>query len=49
MAEAYDTAEKQEFYEFIRSLETARISMADGKKVLILPAESVIGKIFLGD
>ncbi|MBO4392496.1 MAG: protease modulator HflC [Clostridia bacterium] len=49
MAEAYDTAEKQEFYEFIRSLEAARISMADGKKVLILPAESVIGKIFLGD
>ena len=49
MAEAYDTAEKQEFYEFIRSLEAARISMADGKKVLILPAESVIGKIFIGE
>ncbi len=49
MAEAYDTAEKQEFYEFIRSLEAARISMADGKKVLILPAESVIGKIFIDD
>ncbi|MBQ6052469.1 MAG: protease modulator HflC [Clostridia bacterium] len=49
MAEAYDTAEKQEFYEFMRSLEAARISMSDGKKVLILPAESVIGKIFIGE
>jgi membrane protease subunit HflC len=49
MAEAYNSTEKQEFYEFLRSLDAARISMSDGKKVLILPAESVIGKIFIGE
>jgi membrane protease subunit HflC len=49
MSEAYNSAEKQEFYEFIRSLDAARLSMSDGKKVLILPAESVIGRIFIGE
>ncbi len=49
MAEAYDSEEKQEFYEFIRSLDAAKVSMMDGKKVLILPAESVIGRIFIGE
>lgn len=49
MAAAYDSTEKQEFYEFLRSLDAAKISMSDGKKVLILPADSVIGKIFIGE
>ena len=49
MAEAYDNAEKKEFYEFLRSLDAAKISMSDGKKVLILPAESAIGRVFLGE
>ncbi len=49
MAAAYNSTEKQEFYEFLRSLDAARISMSDGKKVLILPASSVIGKIFIGE
>ncbi|MBQ6172614.1 MAG: protease modulator HflC [Clostridia bacterium] len=49
MAAAYNSTEKQEFYEFLRSLDAARISMSDGKKVLILPAASVIGKIFIGE
>lgn len=49
MAEAYDTDEKKEFYEFLRSLDAARVSMSDGKKVMILPSDSVIGKIFLGE
>ena len=49
MAAAYNSTEKQEFYEFLHSLDAARISMSDGKKVLILPAASVIGKIFIGE
>ena len=49
MSEAYDSPEKQEFYEFIRSLEAAKISMSDGKKILILPANSVIGRVFVGE
>ena len=49
MAQAYNTEEKRDFYEFLRSLEAAKISMSDGKKVLILPADSVFGRIFIGE
>ena len=47
MAEAYSTADEQEFYEFYRSLEAAKISMTSGKKVLILPQDSTIAKVFM--
>ncbi|MDF2686789.1 MAG: rane protease subunit, stomatin/prohibitin [Clostridia bacterium] len=51
IASAYDTIQEQEFYEFTRSLEAARNSMLTkgNKKVLILPADSTIAKIFIGE
>jgi membrane protease subunit HflC len=51
IASAYDSVQEQEFYEFTRSLEAARKSMMTNgnKKVLILPADSTIAKIFMGE
>jgi len=52
IAEAYQTAEQREFYEFYRSLEAMKKSMIteDGnKRVLILSQESFIAKMFLGE
>lgn len=52
MAEAYSSADQREFYEFIRSLEMVQNSFAGEnlkKKTLILPADSVIAQMFIGD
>lgn len=51
IASAYDSVQEQEFYEFTRSLEAAKKSMMTNgnKKVLILPADSTIAKIFMGE
>ena len=48
LSEAYNTAEKAEFYEFLRTLEAAKASMK-GEKTLILPQNSPIAKIFMGN
>lgn len=44
LASAYDSAEKAEFYAFIRALEALKASMT-GDKVIILGADSEIAKI----
>ena len=49
LAEAYNSAEKQEFYEFYRSLDALKAALNGGKKVVILPAESDIAKILMGN
>lgn len=51
IAAAYDSIQKQDFYRFTRSLDAARNSMLTNgnKKVLILPADSTIAKIFMGE
>ena len=49
LAEAYNSAEKQEFYEFYRSLDALKLALSDGKKVVILPADSDIAKILMGN
>jgi len=49
LAEAYDTNDKKEFYEFYRSLESAKVAMDGSSKTLILPADSVLGRLFIGD
>ena len=48
LAEAYNSKEKQEFYEFYRSLDALKLALSDGKKVVILPADSDIAKILMG-
>lgn len=45
---AYNDSSKQEFYAFIRALEAAEKSMVGDNKTLILPANSPLAKIFLG-
>lgn len=46
LSDAYNTPEKAEFYEFLRTLDAAKISIT-GDKTLILPKESPIARIFV--
>jgi len=47
LAEAYNTDERAEFYEFDRALEAARSSLLGNNKTLILPKDSPISSIFM--
>lgn len=49
LANAYSDADRRSFYEFIRSLDAAKASLKDGDKTLILPKESPIAQIFIGE
>lgn len=49
LANAYSDADRRSFYEFIRSLDAAKASLKDGDKTLILPKESSIAQIFIGE
>ena len=48
LAEAYSDAGKAEFYSFTRSLEAAKASLTGGNNTLILPKDSPIAEIFMG-
>ena len=48
MAEAYRDPQKADFYSYTRSLEAARASLKGDSNTLILPADSPIGRIFMG-
>ena len=48
MAEAYRDPQKADFYSYTRSLEAARASLKGDSNTLILPAESPIARIFMG-
>ncbi|HIR27579.1 MAG TPA: protease modulator HflC [Candidatus Choladousia intestinigallinarum] len=48
LSEAYDTAEKTEFYSFVRSLDALKASMENGDKTVILSEDSPIADIFNG-
>ncbi len=48
LSEAYNDAEKQEFYSFVRSLDALKISMQGNNKTVILSSESPIAQIFYG-
>lgn len=48
MAEAYRDPQKAEFYSYTRSLEAARASLKGDGNTLILPADSPIVRIFMG-
>lgn len=48
LAEAYNTPERAEFYAFTRSLDAAETSLTGSNNTLILPADSPIASIFMG-
>ena len=45
LAEAYDTDDKKEFYEFLRALDALKASLNGSDKTVILDADSKLGKI----
>lgn len=49
LSEAYNNAERKEFYEFIRSLDAIKISLKGDNKTIILPITSPLTKILLGE
>lgn len=46
LAEAYNSEEKAEFYAFIRALDAAKVSLADGDTTLILTPDSPLAQVF---
>ena len=48
LAEAYDTADKKEFYEFILALDALKASLKGDEKTVILDANSELSKILMG-
>ena len=48
LAEAYDTADKQEFYEFILALDALKSSLTGEQKTIILDKDSELAKILAG-
>lgn len=45
LAQAYNTPEKQEFYNFIRALDALKVSLQNGDKTVILGADSPLAQI----
>ena len=48
LAEAYNTEDKKEFYEFILALDALKASLTGDNKTVILDAESDLAKILMG-
>lgn len=48
LSEAYNDADKADFYNFVRSLDAVKISLKNGNKTLILDKSSPIARIFYG-
>ena len=48
LAEAYDTADKKEFYEFILAIDALKKSLTGEEKTVILDADSELAKILAG-
>lgn len=48
LSEAYNNSSKAEFYEFVRSLEAAQVSLAQNGNVLILNQDSPLVELFYG-
>lgn len=45
LAEAYDTDDKKEFFEFLRALDALKASLSGEEKTVILDADSKLGKL----
>ncbi len=48
LAEAYDTDDKKDFYEFTQALEALKASLSGDEKTIILDADSPLGKLLAG-
>ncbi len=48
LAEAYQTKDQQEFYEFTRALDALKASLTGEEKTVILDKDSALGKILMG-
>ena len=48
LAEAYDSRDKQEFYEFTLALDALKSSLNGSEKTVILDANSELAKILMG-
>ena len=48
LAQAYDSPEKQEFYEFILALDALKKSLNGDEKTVILDADSELAQILMG-
>ena len=49
LQEAYNTQDKADFYNYIRSLDALKVSLAGGDKTLILDKDSELAKILYGN
>lgn len=49
LAEAYNTEDKKEFYEFTRALEALKASLSGDEKTIILGSDSILGNILAGN
>lgn len=49
LSEAYNNSSKAEFYEFVRSLDAAKVSLSNDENVLILDKDSPIAQLFYGN
>jgi membrane protease subunit HflC len=49
LSEAYNNAERKDFYEFIRNLDAIKVSLKGNNKTMILPLKSHLTKILLGE
>lgn len=49
LSEAYANKSRTEFYSFVRSLDAAKKSLKGDNKTIILPADSPISQIFMGE
>ena len=49
IAQAYDTQDKEDFYQFLRSLDALKASMEGGEKTVILDRDSQLVKVLYGE
>ncbi len=49
LAEAYNTADKKDFYEFTRALDALTASLQGDDKTVIIGADSELGKLLIGE
>ena len=48
LAEAYNSADKKDFYEFTLALDALKKSLTGSEKTIILDADSALGQLLLG-
>ena len=49
IAGAYDTEEKESFYQFLRSLDALKESLTGGEKTIILDRDSPLARVLYGE